>query len=84
MNPLAAFTLLAIFQVPISIPTTPARTLLLLPLTLTIALVYKAIKLEPFRPETFVREVLFLFATMVGFLVLVALILLAVSQLLRG
>ena len=83
MIALAPLTLLAIFQTPMYIPTRPAAILWLLPLALTIALVYKAIKLEPFRPETFVREVLLLFATMVGFLVLIAGILLAISQLLR-
>ena len=74
---------LALFMEPVDVPTEPASLLLLLPLCLSIALVYKAIKLEPFRLGRYAWEVVLLFATMVGFLALVAGVLLLVSEWVR-
>ena len=42
-------------------------------------MVYKAIKLETMRPWIFVREVLLLFVTIIGFLSVVAVGLLGIS-----
>ena len=70
-----------VFSRPLEIPTEAISLLWALPICLSIALVYKAIKLEPFKTAVFVREVLLLFGTIVGFLVLVALGLLAIAKL---
>ena len=60
------------FARPLEIPTTPVSLLWALPISLSIAVVYKALKLPEFRPRLFLREVALLFATIVGFLALVA------------
>lgn len=52
-----------------------------LPICLSIALVYKAIKLESFAGGLFVREVALLFATIVGFLIVVAIAMAGVTHL---
>lgn len=66
---------------PLDVPTSPGGLLWALPICLIIASVYKAIKLEAFRWPLFVREVLLLFATIIGFLILVALALLTIAKL---
>jgi len=60
------------FARPLEIPTTPVSLLWALPISLSIAVVYKALKLPEFRTRLFLREVALLFATIVGFLALVA------------
>jgi len=73
----------ALFRQPIYVATQPASLLWVLPICLGIALVYKAIKLDDFRPAVLVREVLLLVGTMIGFLALIAVVLLTISQLVR-
>lgn len=65
---------------PVEIPTTPVSLLWALPLCLAISVVYKAVKLETFTPALVVKEVALLFITIIGFLILVALILLAIAH----
>jgi len=66
---------------PLEVPTTPAGLLWALPISMFIAMVYKAIKLEEFRTGLFVREVLLLFVTIIGFLLLVGVILAVIAHL---
>jgi len=70
-----------LFAQPTYLPTHIITQLWILPICLSIALVYKAIKLEDFQPALFVREVILLFATIVGFLILVAIVLYLISRL---
>lgn len=72
-----------IFSQPLEIPTRAISLLWALPICLTIALVYKALKLETFRFSTFLREVVLLFLTIIGFLVLVAIVLVIIAYLVR-
>lgn len=65
------------------LPTEPASLLWALPISFAIAMVYKAIKLESFTSQLFVREVVLLFITLIGFLTIAALCLLGVSYLSR-
>ena len=73
-----------LFAQPLQVPTRPASLLWALPICMSIAVVYKAIKLEQFKGGLFLREVLLLFGTIVGFLVLVALGLLVIAYLTVG
>ncbi len=65
---------------PVEIHTTPASLLWALPLCLAISMVYKAVKLETFTPAVVIKEVTLLFVTIIGFLILVALILLTIAH----
>lgn len=71
--------LAALFVAPQRIPTTASSFLWALPICLSIALVYKALKLEEITPKHFVREVSLLFVTILGFLIAVALVLWVVA-----
>ena len=66
---------------PLRVPSDITSLLWALPISLSIALVYKAIKVVNFKPLLFLREVALLFATIVGFLVVVAIVLLGVTRL---
>jgi len=82
MHDLIITTCLAqLFTQPTYLPTHIITQLWVLPICLSIALVYKAIKLEDFKPELFVREVILLFFTIVGFLIIVAVGLYLISRL---
>ena len=82
MHDLIITTCLAqLFAQPTYLPTHIITQLWVLPICLSIALVYKAIKLEDFKPALFVREVILLFFTIVGFLILVAVCLYLISRL---
>ena len=70
-----------LFTQPLAVPTTKLSLLWALPICLSISMVYKAIKLEEFRIGVYVREVLLALATIIGFLVVVKLALLAVAYL---
>lgn len=77
-------TLLAqLFRTPIHIPTEAVSMLWAVPLCLSIALIYKAVKIEPFKPAAFIREVAFLFVTIIGALILISICLVAVAALVR-
>jgi len=74
MTALVAMAVVAkLFVQPLHVPTEPISLLWALPICLNIAVVYKAIKLEEFTAKLFVREVALLFATIIGFLIVVAL-----------
>ena len=76
-------SLLALFTEPMYLPTTPASLLWVIPICLSVSLVYKAIKIEEFRPGIFVREVAFLFGTILVFLLVIAVVLLVIAQSVR-
>ena len=61
-------TLLAAFTAPVHIGTDPASMLWMLPLLAAIAMIYKATKMRVLFWKRFTREVLVLFATLVGFM----------------
>ena len=61
-----------LFREPLAVPMAPISLLWALPVCLSIAAVYKAIKIEPFGVGLFAREVLLLFGTIVGVLILAA------------
>ena len=67
-----------IFIKPLDVPTNPTSLLWALPVCLCIAMVHKAVKLESFEPGLVVREVLYLFLTIVGFLILSAVVLVGI------
>lgn len=73
--------MMAFSQFPMSIPTTPASLLWSLPVSLGIAVVYKAVKLEEFGWKLFCKEVSLLFLTIIGVLILTAIGLLVLARL---
>ena len=75
----SCYILAELFSQPLYVPTNALSLLWALPICLSIAVVYKAIKLETIRPWIFVREVLLLFVTIIGFLSMVAVGLLGIS-----
>ncbi len=62
-----------ILSQPMEVPTNIISLLWALPVCLSIALVHKAIKLPPFTAKFFIREVVLLFITIVGILIVAAL-----------
>ena len=68
---------------PLDIPNGIASLLLALPISLSIAMVYKSIKVDNFTTKLYVREVSLLFVTIVGFLIMAALILELIVRLTR-
>ncbi len=70
-----------IASLPIEVPVNAGALLWILPICLSISLVYKAVKIEKFTMQLFVREALLLFITMVGFLIFVSFILLGINWL---
>lgn len=75
----SCYILAELFSQPLYVPTSALSLLWALPICLSIAVVYKAIKMETIRPKIFVREVLLLFVTIIGFLSIVAAGLLGVA-----
>ena len=71
--------LLASFTQPIHIGNTPASLLWIVPLTASIAVVYKATKVNRIDGKHFPREALGLFGSILVFIVIAALILVAIS-----
>src|SRR5512146_3001212 len=72
-------TMLGSFTTPMQIDTTPASMLWLLPLVVSIAVVYKATKVHQVRPWPFARESAVLFGSIVVFIVVAAIILYAIT-----
>lgn len=70
-----------LFAQPVEVPTTTIGLLWALPISLTISMVYKAIKLPSWQTKLYLREVALLFITIVGFLILVAVVLAVISHL---
>ena len=84
MTIMAVLPILAqLFQQPMEVPTRIVSLLWALPICMSISLVYKAIKLDTFKPATYLREVMFLFGTIIGFLILVAVVLLVIAEWVR-
>jgi hypothetical protein len=75
----SCYILAELFSQPLYVPTSALSLLWALPICLSIAVVYKAIKMETIRPKIFMREVLLLFVTIIGFLSIVAAGLLGVA-----
>ena len=75
----SCYILAELFSQPLYVPTSALSLLWALPICLSIAVVYKAIKMETIRPKIFVREVLLLFITIIGFLSIVAVGLLGIA-----
>ena len=80
---LAPLLLGGLLSEPVTVGTNVLSLLWALPICLSIALVYKAVKLEESRWGAFGREVAVLFVTIIGFLILVALGLLVIAQFVR-
>jgi len=70
-----------VFVQPLEVPTRALALLWALPISLTIAIVYKAIKLPNLEKNLYLREVILLFLWIIGCLILAALILLIIAQL---
>lgn len=77
------FTLLASFTQPEHIGTTPLSLLWIIPLTASIAIVYKATKVHEIDPKRFPREVLGLFGSILVFIVVAALVLVVTGWLIN-
>ena len=58
-----------IFALPLKVPTEPIMFIWVIPISLSIALVYKSIRLEKMSLQLFLREVFLLFITIVGTLI---------------
>jgi hypothetical protein len=71
--------LLASFGYPVHIGTTPWSLLWIVPLLGSIAIVYKATKVSTIVPKRFAREVCGLFGSILVFIVIAALILVAIA-----
>ncbi len=72
-------TVLGSFTTPMRIGTDPASMLWLLPLVVSIAVVYKATKVHCIRPWPFAKESAVLFGSIVVFIVVAAVILYGVT-----
>ncbi len=83
MNIWIVTNLLASFSTPMDIHTTPWDLLWAIPICICIAAVYKAVKLDKFETRNYLREVVFLSMTLVGFLILSAIVLVIVAKLVR-
>ena len=83
INFVVIFPIIANLSMPINVPTSPVGMLWALPISLMIAVVYKAVKLETFTPAKYAREVALLFATIVGFLAAAAVGLILIDYLVR-
>jgi len=68
-------TMLGSFTTPMQIDTNPASMLWLLPLVVSISVVYKATKVYKVRPWPFARESAVLFGSIIVFIVVAAVIL---------
>jgi hypothetical protein len=74
-----ATTLLASFTTPMRVSTDPASMLWLLPLVVSIAVVYKATKVYQIRLWPFAKESAVLFGSIVVFIVVAAVILYGIT-----
>lgn len=76
-----ASMILATFTAPEKISVTPLSTLWLLPLALSISVVYKATKVSSVRALNFIKESVVLFGSIVVFMLITAVALLAFAWL---
>lgn len=70
-----------LFVMPLEVPTRALALLWALPISLTVAIVYKALKLPTLETGFYIREVLLLFIWILACLILAALVLLAIAHL---
>ena len=73
--------ILASFTMPERVGVTPLSMLWLLPLALSIAVVYKATKVREIRAVSFIKESVVLFASIVVFMFITAVVLLGFAWL---
>ncbi len=76
-------SLIATFTIPQDISTNPQAMLWLLPLTAAIVIAYKATKVQEITLIGFFREVIILFGSIIGFMAIAAVILLAAAWLIN-
>ncbi len=81
---MTAFDILLTFTAPEAIGNGPLSMLWLLPLTVAIAVVYKATKVQRIEPGPFVKECALLFASVVVFMLVAALVLFAAAYLITA
>ena len=79
-----AADIMAQFRVPEEIGTNPQSLLLLLPLLVAIAVVYKATKVPKVSAGNFIKESAMLFGSILVFMVITALVLAAIARLVIG
>jgi hypothetical protein len=79
-----AADIMAQFMVPEDIGTNPRSLLLVLPLLVAIAVVYKATKVPKVTVGNFLKETMLLFGSIFVFIVITALVLAAVAWLIIG
>jgi len=72
---------MATFTAPEQIHTNPQAMLWLLPLAAAIAVIYKATKLPTITPTVFLKETAILFASIIVFVIITALVLFALAWL---
>lgn len=83
MNNLSQFVL-ANFMSPVDIGTTARALLLALPLIAVIAVVYKAIKVGEIKFTSFLRESILLFGSILGFMVITAVVIFMIMKAVIG
>lgn len=79
--PLLFISILANFLSPERIGTNPQSILWLLPLVLSIAVVYKATKVPTIKASHFIKESVLLFGSIIVFMLVTALVLYALARL---
>jgi hypothetical protein len=82
--PAIAAIILAQFRIPEEVGTNPRSLLLLLPLLIAIAVVYKATKVPKVSAGNFVKESAVLFVSILVFMAITALVLAAIAWLIIG
>ncbi len=73
--------IIATFTAPEPIGTTPLSLLWLVPLTASVVIIYKATKVKRITAASFLRETVSLFFSILGFLIITALVLHGISWL---
>jgi hypothetical protein len=76
--------MLAQFRIPEEVGTNPRSLLLLLPLLVSIAVIYKATKVSRVSAGNFLKESALLFGSILVFMVITALVLMAVAWFVVG
>jgi hypothetical protein len=79
-----AADIMAQFRVPEEIGTNPRSLLLVLPLLVAIAIVYKATKVPKVSVGNFIKESVLLFTSILVFMMITALVLVAIAWLVIG
>lgn len=80
----SSFVLAQFMVQSMDLPTAAWTFIWVLPISISIAVVYKAVRVEPFETKLFVREVFLSMISLLGFLLAAAVILLVVHLFARG